>query len=206
MQPPVAKKGESVLVWANKLVTWALSFRIFAGAGVRLTVTPGGTWINAVSDHVWQHPFRVTVEGTTVRIRPGTVEGKVPFIVGKSRIDGTDAEGRLVEGGPPVLSISGSPVTDGVTVIRLVVVANVYADLDLDVAIKFFVEMVAATDEAYQNAGYGVIPLAILHWSAGSVVRVDQVVHHNLGHAYLEPELDDEGAEMERGEHFFWAV
>lgn len=188
MEPPKAKPGGDVMTWAENLVTWAIGHRKFAGAGVRLTETPRGTWINATADHTWEHPFRVSVEGgDRVRVRYGTVGGDVPRIDGV-RLDATDMDYKPTDEEAPTLDISGDTVADGRSFVqvRLVVDPASREPDPADPAALTITHRRAEeiTAEAADDL-VGRAPLALIYWSGGSVAKVEQIAHHNLVHLYV---------------------
>lgn len=64
----------------NKLVAAARSCRILAGDGIRLRQTPDGTLISCSTWKPWNHPFKVSVSGSSATIGRGLVNGIEPKI------------------------------------------------------------------------------------------------------------------------------
>lgn len=198
MNPPVAKRGASVLDWARELVAWAISFRKFSGGGVRLTVTPEGTWITAVSAHTWDHPFRVTVSGLLAEIGAGTVDGEIPFLEeGELRLDGTGPEYEITDEEPPRLNLEALGMDEGRSVIELrVAVDGATGQVE---ELRVFHEELPRAKALPETTGAQA--LAILNWKGGQVVRVDQVVHHHLHYYFLAGDTEED-----EPEHLFSAV
>src|SRR5438067_9431749 len=75
------RPGERITaaLW-NKLVGACRSARILAGDGIRLRQTPDGTLISASVWQPWNHPFKVSLSGTSATINRGWVNGIEPKI------------------------------------------------------------------------------------------------------------------------------
>lgn len=75
------RPGERITasIW-NKLVTAGRAVRILAGDGIRLRKTPDGTLISCSTWKPWNHPFKVSLSGTSATINRGLVGGIEPKI------------------------------------------------------------------------------------------------------------------------------
>jgi hypothetical protein len=173
------RPGDPVTPAWLRLLEWAKQFRVITSEGIRLTRTPQGTYVVAdVRGSSWGHPFKVSLGSGEATISTGTVEDVVPKI-GKVALDAET---------PPTLKITGKPNKDGVSWVVLEV------SYDSKTATVKHVNTLERTDELI-----GVQSLAMLRWSGDAPTQAFQVVHHNLGHHYVEPT----GTRGSR--HLFWA-
>jgi hypothetical protein len=104
---PEARRGQQITaaLW-NQARAACLAARLLPGPGIRLHYTPDGTIISAdASAALWDHPFRVSITGTTATIRSGWVNGSV-----EPRIDDIPLSG-TADSPPPRLTFS-EPDTD----------------------------------------------------------------------------------------------
>jgi len=173
------KPGDPVTPAWKRLLEWAKRFRVIQTNGIRLTVTPQGTYVVAdVRGSSWGHPFKVSLGSSEATISTGVVEDVVPEI-GKVALDAET---------PPTLRITGKPNKDGVSWVVLEVSA------DSKTATVKHTNTLERTDEQI-----GVQPLAMLRWSGDAPTQTFQIVHHNLGHAFIA------ATETRGSRHLFWA-
>lgn len=64
----------------NKLVAAYRGARILAGDGITLRQTPDGTLISCSVWRPWNHPFKVTLSGTSATVSKGLINGIEPTI------------------------------------------------------------------------------------------------------------------------------
>ena len=99
--PPKAQKGQSVRAAWDALTKWAKRARLRHGPGVRLAHTDNGTIISFVpAVTAFRGKFAVRIEGDSVTVGIGTVEGVEPTIGGTPITGGKD-------GVIPKLKLSG---------------------------------------------------------------------------------------------------
>ena len=183
----MVKPGDPVLPAWRRLLDWAKQFRLYSSNQIRLTRTPQGTYIVAeVSRGSFDHPFRVSVTSGEAFVRPGTVEDIY------ARIGGVGADKTPA----PKLPL-GKPNAEGRS---WVVVEVTVKDGVIDPEDKGAVVIRHASSLARTREEVGIQPLAMLVWSGSTVSEVHQIVHHSLGHYYVQP------AEGRGGRHLFFAV
>jgi hypothetical protein len=89
LEQMLVKAGDIIRIgpW-NYLMRAIRSIRLIAGEDCRLRETPDGTIINfSGGNFKFLHPFKVSLEGDSgVKVRPGMVETKMPFI----KVDGKE--------------------------------------------------------------------------------------------------------------------
>jgi len=203
-----AKPGQRVLpAWEALIAFIEKTGIIRESPELRVKVTSNGTHVWAPSQYqAWQHPFRVTVSGTSAAVQEGEVNGVAPGIAGV-RVSGVDSEGRGVVV-PPLPIEAPASGRESFVALRLAL-----SDLS-SIQVIDDPERVSIVHRTTlsRDTGGGVIedrgvayqPLAKLVWnrSSGTVERVFQIVHHNLGHRYVAG--DSSAGTTAR--HFFWAV
>lgn len=80
----------TAVLW-NKLMAACRGARILAGDGVTLRQTPDGTLISCSIWRPWNHPFKVSMSGTSATVSRGLINGIEPTIKDVS-IGGTEKE------------------------------------------------------------------------------------------------------------------
>lgn len=75
------RPGERITaaLW-NKLVAAGRACRLLSGDGIRLRQTPDGTLISCSTWKPWNHPFKVTLSGTSATINRGLINTIEPTI------------------------------------------------------------------------------------------------------------------------------
>ena len=206
--PPeiIARKGDGILPKWRALLRFIKNTGIVVGPGVKVTQTPNGTLVDADrSFRPWSHPFKVSADGTTARVREGLVNGVAPYLNGV-RITGIDDNGKEIEVPELELKHDGTLITYIAIVLDLPAGSDRLAISDSPEAIR--IEHVNRLPENFQEGGTvsdqtrGVYPIAALYWNGkGDLNKRLQIVHHNLGHRFI-PAAPDQGIV---GRHFFWA-
>lgn len=206
----VARKGDLILPKWRALLRFITNTGIVTGPGVRVTQGPNGTLVDAdASFRPWSHPFKVSCDGTSATVRAGLVNGVSPYIAGV-RITGVDDEGMEVEVPEVEIEHDGTPIT----YIALVLITpessgRVAPIAFADTPETVFIEHVNALPEAFAEGGSvaslgrAVYPLAALYWEDKGILRDKiQIVHHNLGHRYIQ----SQAKAGIPGRHLFWAA
>ena len=207
--PPeiIARKGEEVLPKWRALLKFIGNTGIVMGPGVRVTQTPNGTLVDAdLTFRPWSHPFKVSTDGTTAKVRAGLVNGVAPYI-NEIPITGVDDNGAEIEVPDIQLGRVATPITYIAVVLNLPVGKETMAISDSPEAIR--IEHVDYLPQNFQEGGTvgdetrAVYPLAALYWNErGEFNKRLQIVHHNLGHRFISAK-PDQGIV---GRHFFWAI
>lgn len=201
-----ASKGDSILPKWQALLAFIKNTGIVVGPGVKVTQGPNGTYVDAESNfRPWTHPFKVSTDGSTVRVRAGLVNGVAPYI-GKVRITGVDDDGKKVE--VPELDIKHDGTL--ITYVNLVLITPADGDIVIvDSPETIFIEHSTSVPKNFagggvtQSLGRAVYPLAALYWDEKNIFRQRfQIVHHNLGHRFIQSK-PQEGIP---GRHLFWAA
>lgn len=197
----MARAGDLIDDKWRALQKWVETLEIRRGNGeIKLTVTPGGTFIKVDQRMLIKHPFQVSATGSRARVRIGTIDGELPWIKsgGKDavRLGGYDAEYLKVP--EPELTIS--PRENGITWVALrwkeaEEASEQGTDPEALQIVHIFPQEVAEDTEPSRYQ-----PLAILIWRDGALKRTIQNVHHNLVHSYRK------GTGEKPGVHYFSAV
>lgn len=203
----VARKGDFVLQKWAALLKFIANTGIVTGPGVRVTQGPNGTYVDAdASFRPWNHPFKVSTDGTTARVRNGLVNGLSPFI-GDVRISGFDKNGREAE-------VPEIEITNGESAITYIAIVAIMPEGGRSIEIvdtpeTFSVQHILSLPESFNgggsesNLGRAVYPLAALYWDDDfKFVKRTQIVHHNLGHRYIQ----SQAKAGIPGRHLFWAA
>lgn len=207
----VAKKGDLILPKWRALLQFIANTGIVTGPGIRVTQGPNGTLVDAdASFRPWSHPFKVSCDGTSASVRAGLVNGVSPYIT-DVRITGVDDEGMEVDVPEIEIEHDGTPIT----YIALVLITPeasggpVAPIAFADTPETVFIEHVTALPEAFAEGGSvaslgrAVYPLAALYWEDKGILREKiQIVHHNLGHRYIQ----SQAKAGIPGRHLFWAT
>lgn len=207
----VARKGDPVLPKWNALLRFIANTGIVTGPGVRVTQGPNGTFVDAdASFQPWSHPFKVSCDGTSASVRAGLVNGVSPYIT-DVRITGINNEGIKVDVPEVEIEHDGTPIT----YIALVLITPeasggpvapiAFADTPETIFIEHVTELPEAFAEGGTVASLGraVYPLAALYWEEKGILREKiQIVHHNLGHRYIQ----SQAKAGIPGRHLFWAA
>lgn len=203
------RRGDPIEPFVKRLLKeLPVLFRFFTGRGVRFNRTPNGIIVVAdLRSNSWEHPFRVAVSDASISVSNGSVNNLVPQIDGVG-IDGLDSSGADVPA--PQLKLTGGPNED----LRSWICAQAKVDLKTglmnpkDEGALTIVHTDSLDPQSADGgfpddgAGIGLQPLAMLVWDedGGSVTRVWQITHHNLGHRYVPAKAP------KPARHFFWAV
>lgn len=185
-------KGQPVIEWWREVFAWARSLPVVLGPNVRARQSPFGLDVTIKTDNPVSIFFEVGINGATVSVTPGRLDGLVPYIYdGGSEwisLDGYTPEGDRV-GRYPVIDLEDArPGENGRTAIVLAV------DLGESRELPTEEELAANPDrlvvghrsdislEAYIEAdrvGRPFHVLALLYWVGDRVDRVGQVAMHN---------------------------
>lgn len=192
-----------VAVFWARLLQWAKQKDVIvADPAARVSETLYGTRVVFEPRFPWDHPFRVSVSGRTVSVRPGYVADEMPTLKG-IYLDGFDAEGE--EKSEPRLDLGkeAAPGEDRRSFICLVMAWDMARRQPLEaeadwLTIAHVSDLEAARAEAGPAIAYE--PLAVCYWADDKISHTRQIVHHNLVHSFLPGE--GEGT----GKHFFSAV
>lgn len=186
---PPARAGEKILPAYNALAAAVRAWKWFKGDGVRVVDTPLGAIIIRVPEpKIWHHPWRVDLDGDQARVAPGVVNGAMPWI-GKSAMDGLDADGELDPDGIPRLTLDDGIYLDGSSWIALRMRCD--ADLKLLPVEQHGAEIVQTTARTWgagytlavktENGWQGDFPLALLRRTGSSGFgQVFQFAHFNI--------------------------
>lgn len=162
--------------------------------GVRVNRTLNGVSVIAESvPQVFAGAWSVSVAGrTTVRVGDGTVNGRVPWLYGRS-LDGLDSDGKTDPQGVPMLIIEGGPGERLRSYVCLrVVIDSKTGAMDVDVPESLTLAHRQTLHPAFAEGGapdeerVGYWPLAQLQWSADGkrVERVRQWAYFNYVHRF----------------------
>lgn len=204
----VARKGDLVLPKWRALLQFISRTGIIPGPGVRVSSGPNGTYVDAeASFKPWNHPFKVSASSERVRVRAGLVNGVAPYINGV-RITGVDDKGKQVEVPQLELKHDGTPIT----YVAIVIVTPESGDTPIalfNTPESIRIEHVTMLPRAFAEGGTvaelgrAVYPIAALYWNEdGTLRRRIQIVHHNLGHRYIQ----SQAKAGIPGRHLFWAT
>lgn len=201
----VPRQFDLVIVFWERLLQWAKQKDVIvSGSDARVTETSSGTSVVYEPKFPWDHPFRGSVSGRRVTVRPGFVDDEMPTIDGIA-LDGRDDEGN--ENPAPIFEIpeDAEPGEDGRSFLCLRILYDVEGGQFLEEEDDWLtLEHVADLDKARKDYGPAAAlePLFILYWDKDgrTILRSRQDVVHNLKHHFLPG--DGEGT----GRHFFSAV
>lgn len=189
------REGDPALPWWREVWLWASSLPVIIGPGMQLTQIPGmGTEIKVRTASPVRIFFEVALTGLRAQVRPGLLEGEVPYIETRAGVY-VDLYGRQhladTTGQPPELDLSeAEPGADGRSCIALVArvdESQQLVDSKIDPAaliIEHRSEFGPKAKREAEAAGKPFHELAILYWRNDQPVRVAQVVQHNLGLAW----------------------
>lgn len=195
-----AVAGQAILPVWRALLRYIDKTGIIRGPGVRMQVTPHGTYVWADSDwQPWSHPFEVSTSAGRAVIAPGTVAGLSPFI-GEVNISGEDEEGNPVK--PPKLDLA--PQESGFSYVGIEVIPDKTTSTVSDSDPGAFQIVERAEIPQGNTVGDSTFyPLARLEWSEkGRIKKVFQIVHHNLNYLWLQGSPLNGTPER----HIFWAA
>ena len=206
-QDIVARRGDLVLRKWAALLQFIARTGIVAGPGVRVTQTPNGTMVDSdASFRPWSHPFKVSCDGEKAAIRAGLVNGIAPHVDGV-RITGVDDGGKEIAVPDLVIEHDGTPITY-IALIALTSTTGRNIEI-VDSPETLFIGHVTELPENFAGGGTApdlgraTYPLAALYWSSKGVLRRKiQIVHHNLGHRYIQ----SQAKAGIPGRHLFWAA
>jgi hypothetical protein len=187
------REGDPALPWWKEVWRWASSLPVVVGPGMQVTQIPGmGTQIKVKTAAPVRIFFEVVLSGSRISVRPGMLEGEVPFIKTTSG-DYVDLMGRKFvggEAGTPFLDLTDAkPGPDGRSCIALLALVDANNRL-LDPLSRAVVRIEHRSEFGRRQKREAEIDrapfheLAILYWRDGKPERVAQVVQHNLGLAY----------------------
>jgi hypothetical protein len=196
-------------------VDYIISTKVIVGEGLKVTEGPNGTLVSTDATYVpFRHPFRVRVTGNKATVADGLVNSVSPYVsTGDDRyvnLSGFDPEGKATTVPGIEFENEGAQFTFIALSINLAgEVGRSYSIVDSPESIKLIhVESL----DGYDQSGGGVespdetvlYPIARLQWSTSrkSVDKVMQIVHHNIGHRFVEGVAEQGVANR----HFFWAV
>lgn len=169
----------------NKLVAACRGARILAGDGVTLRQTPDGTLISCSIWRPWNHPFKVTLSGTSAMVSKGLINGIEPTIKDVP-IGGTEKEP------PPKLEFKAPKLDEGGRGWIAVEIVCEQEKWTIESATIVQVDALETDDPASARH-----PLAMLRKNPGSDLALFQIEYFNLQH---RAELRESGA----ARHFFW--
>ena len=215
----IAKRGDEVLPKWRALLKFIANTGIVVGPGVKVTTGPNGTYVDADSAfRPWSHPFKVSCDGATARVRAGLVNGISPYIA-DVRISGVDIKGANVDVPPLVIDHDGTPIT----YVALVVVTPESTVSGGEIVLTdspktIFIAHVTSLSRKFSGGGSplesapsgspvpldkAIYPLASLYLESKCVLlKKTQIVHHNLGHRYIQ----SQAKAGIPGRHLFWAA
>ena len=171
----------------NSLAAACRQARIISGDGIRLRQTPDGTLISSSTWKPWNHPFKVSLSGTSATIECGLIDGIEPTIK-DVRISGEEGKAQ-----PKLEFKSPKFDKDG----RGWIAVEVTCEKE-----KWNVAsttMVQVGDLKSDDPLKAVYPIAMLRRTADSI-SLFQITFFNLQH---RAEAKEGGA---AARHFFWAA
>lgn len=207
-QEIVARRGEKVFPKWQALLRFIANTGIVAAPGIKVTYLPtGGTLVESDASYkAWGHPFKVSASSESFSVRSGLVNGLAPYLDGV-RITGVDDEGKKVDVPRVEIKHKGDPIT----YISLVVVTPEGGSrITLtDSPETLYIKHSTMLPEGFREGGSipflgeTEYPLAALYWEGEGVLRRKlQIVHHNLGHRYIQSQAQAGIS----GRHLFWAA
>ena len=184
------RPGQAItaVLW-NKLVAAARSCRIISGEGIRLRQTPDGTLISCSTWKPWNHPFKVSLSGTSATIGRGLVNGIEPKI-DDVPIGGDEAAGKAqpkLEFKEPKLGKDG----------RGWIAIEVTCDKEKQWAVAS-ATVVQVAELKSDDATKARHPIAMLRKTKGGSLIHFQIEFFNLQH---KADVRDTG---KSARHFFW--
>lgn len=206
------REGDPALTWWQEVWRWANSLPVILAPGMTMTQIPGmGTEIQVRTASPVRIFFEVAKTGSRVSVRTGMLEGEVPWM----RHRGSEwlrLDGRLLDGttGPrPELDLSDAqPGADGRSCIAIVAQLDVSTNQLLDPAkdpralrVEHRREFGTAAKRRAWTLAEPFHELAICYWREDRIERVEQVVQHNLGLAFVPGDDDGKGLRF-----FFFAA
>lgn len=192
---PDVRPGDPILPAFQELVSYERAGHVMTGHRVRRRQHADGTSLSVDAPApLWLHPWKVLLTGQEATVRPGTVNGVVPFI-GTVRLDAAT---------PPRLKITGSPGKGLRSWIHLRVLVDEGGAIDPEnpaAAVIVHSDQDMPTLQALAEPRTGWQALALIVWQTRTVIgRVYPAAHHNLGFAWKEAEGPRPGQAL------FWAV
>lgn len=151
--------------------------------GALVSVSNAGTRVTLSTKAQPSTPFRVSISGRAVRVRPGYVDGHMPTVE-KIALDGTNADGeREVRPFTFELPEQARPGPDGRSFVCLRMLWDEGKQAPRDAEEDWLsVAHVSDLKQAREDDAGTVVwePLAVVYWRADAVERVGQLVRHNL--------------------------
>lgn len=179
---PDVRPGDAILPAWRELQREEQAARVQLGRSARRMRTPMGTAITFDAPaQQWPHPFKASLAGSKISVRPGVVSNLTPGINGVALDDDKATPQLVIEGGP-------NDELRSFVCIRALVAEELGAIDPMDkTALSMLhvpdITTAAAEDEAGVLAGWHAI--AMLKWSDTKTVRqIFQITHHNLQHKF----------------------
>jgi len=169
----------------NKLVADCRGARILAGDGVSLRQTPDGTLISCSIWKPWNHPFKVSMNGTSATVSRGLINGIEPTIK-DIPIGGTE------KAAPPKLEFKEPKLDEDGRGWIAVEIRCEEEKWTIESAIIVQVDDLETDDPARSRH-----PLGMLRKQASGDPALFQIEYFNLQH---RAEVRESGA----ARHFFW--
>jgi hypothetical protein len=192
--PPKVAPGDpfTAKLW-NQLRDAVAALRPQSGANTRITQGPNGFSVSFVPAGLnWDHPFRVLQSGKSITVSPGLVNGIEPTIGGVP-ISGVSAQGKMLVGGAPKLTLGSDYDAESRSWIVLEVEIGGNGTTILEAKI-----LQTATFPTTLETSMARHPLAVIKNTSGTPV-IHQITYHNLAYQFLKPSNGT-------GVHFFWAA
>ncbi len=186
------RPGERITaaLW-NKLVAAGRACRLISGDGIRLRQTPDGTLVSCSTWKPWNHPFKVTLSGTSATINRGlvnTIEPKIKDVP----IGGDEANGKpqpKIEFKEPKLDKDG----------RGWIAVEVICDKEKQWAVAS-ATVVQVGELKTDDPTKGLHPIAMLRRSKTGDLSLFQIEFFNLQHKAAVPTNGN------AARHFFWVA
>lgn len=169
----------------NKLVAACRGARILAGDGISLRQTPDGTMISCSTWRPWNHPFKVSMSGTSATISRGLISEIEPTIH-DAPIGGTE------KSGPPKLEFKEPKLDEDDRGWIAVEILCEQKEWKIESATVVQVDSLETDDPARARH-----PLAMIRKQASGSLSLFQIEYFNLQHRA-------EVRENAKARHFFW--
>jgi hypothetical protein len=175
-EPITASKWNALLGFVNRLLS---QFRQMNGRGLHVDEQAEGFSLWAEEQTVsFTGAFFVTIGGRAIRVSPGTVNGDVMPTLGGRPLDASDRP----EQGVPELPVRGLRPNDELRSWIVLEVALLEGETVLSAQVGT-AEIKHAQDLDERPPGVGWLPLAMLEWAEGGVLRrAWQIVYFNQRH------------------------